>query len=228
MKIVTSSTSHQSNHSDWIEALFDQMLLAYGKKFTDQWGGTDPDKLYEHWRLQLSGYTPAEITRGVAALESRDWPPTLPEFKKLCRPPVDPIVAYYEAVEGVTARERGENGNWSHPAIFWAAASMAHDLKSMGYSALKAHWEKALTEQMEKGQWAPIPDVMVALPAPGKTKADRQQAEKMLAQYKADAMVQKNDDRAWIGKVLERAKRKDETLPAIAVRFAKEALGVET
>lgn len=224
--LQTSSTSIDPLPIKWIEALFEKMSLAYGRKFSDQWAGVDPDKLKAHWAQELATMSRAEISRGYNALENRDWPPTLPEFKKLCRPPVDALNAYYEALNGLQSRERGEVGTWSHPAIFWASVAVsAHDLKTLPYAQIKQRWEAALDEQMAKGEWSAIPAPMVALPAPGKGKTDREQAARMLAQYKADTVIQKNGDRAWIGKVLERAKRKDETLPAISLRFAKEALG---
>ena len=214
----------------WIERLFDKMLLSYGKKFTDQWMGADPDKLIAHWADELATFSREELSRGYAALEARDWPPSLPEFKRMCRPPLDPMVAYYEAVNGVNARERGQKGEWSHPAIFWAAAGMAYDLIHLTYTAIQARWERALKEQMEKGEWAAIPEVAVALPAPGKGRTDREQAEKMVAQYMASAKPAegRDDHTRWIGKILERAKRKDVTLPAIALRMAREALNDKT
>jgi hypothetical protein len=213
---------------DWIERLLDKMLLDYGKKFTDQWGGIDPDKLIAHWSRELAGYLPAELRRGYEALAGRDWPPSLPEFKRMCRPAVDGLVAYYEAVEGVRARERGEMGTWSHPAIFWASVKLAFDLKSLSYSSIKDRWEVALATEMDKGQWAEIPQPSLALPAPGKTHLSREEAVKRLSELHAAAAVKtaktKTDHRAWIGLILARAKRKDPSLPAISLRFAKEAL----
>jgi hypothetical protein len=203
------------------------MLLTYGKKFTDQWGGADPDKLIGHWAQQLGSYTTAELKRGFAALETKDWPPSLPEFKKLCRPPIDSASAYYEAIEGLQRRERGEVGTWSHPAIFWAAASMTYDLLNMTFAAMQKRWDAALIAQMEKGQWESIPKPMVALPAPGHTKTDKQNADRMLAQYKAMDTFNKNGHRSWVEKVFERQKAGDPTLPGIAVRFAKEAMSVK-
>jgi hypothetical protein len=210
----------------WVSEIMDRMLMTYGKKFSEQWGGSDPDKLFGFWSQQLAGFTPAEIKRGLAALETRDWPPTLPEFKKLCRPAVDATAAYYEAVAGVQARERGDVGQWSHPAIFWASVQIgAFDLKSQSYTQIKARWEKALQDEMEKGQWSAIPEPMIALPAPGKTASSREKAAQMLQQLGAsDALKPKSDHRAWIKKALERAKAGDDSLPGITVRFAQEAM----
>jgi hypothetical protein len=214
-----------------VEKLLDKMLLDYGKRFTDMWARTDPDKLVLHWSRELGGYSGAELKRGHDALAARDWPPTLPEFKRMCRPAVDGLVAYYEAVEGVRARERGEMGTWSHPAIFWASVKLAFDLKSLSYSSIKDRWEVALSTEMDKGQWAEIPQPALALAAPGKTHLSREEAVKRLAELHATAAVKtpntKHDYRAWIGKVLERAKKKDSTLPHISLRFAKEALEVK-
>lgn len=228
---LQSSTSTNPIPADWIERLFDKMLLDYGKKFTDQWAGPDPDKLIAHWSRELAGYTPAELRRGYDALAGLDWPPSLPQFKKLCRSGVDSLVAYYEAVAGVNARDRGDMGEWSHPAIFWAASRMAFDLKGQSYSSIKERWEAMLQTELAKGEWAAIPQPALALAAPGKTHLSREEAVKRLAELHATAAVKttntKHDYRAWIGKVLERAKKKDSTLPHISLRFAKEALEVK-
>lgn len=231
MQTLSSKTSTSAPlPQSWVERMFDQMLLTYGKKFTDQWGGADFDKLTAHWAREMASYTPAEIKRGLAALELRDWPPTLPEFKKMCRPPVDTTAAYYEAVNGVQERERGNVGKWSHPAIFWASVQIgAFDLKNVSYSQIKDRWEKALQDEMEKGQWEAIPQPMIALPAPGKTASSREQASQMLQQLGASDMLKpKTDHKAWIKKVAERAKAGDDTLPGISLRFAKEAMEVKT
>lgn len=221
-----SSTSHQLP-SSWVEALFDRMLLNFGKRFTDQWGSADPDKLYAHWARELSGYSREELARGAAALEARDWPPTLPDFKRMCRPPIDPLVAYYEAVEGVVAREKGEMGKWSHPAIFWASTPLAYDLQNMTYKQIETRWNKALQDQLEKGEWAPIPQAAMRLEAPGVTKKDKEEAAKTLQQIGATgALSPKNDHLRWAKRIVEKAKQANHGLSPIQVQFAKEALGV--
>lgn len=222
----TSSTSPPPIPCSWVEALFDRMLLHYGKRFTDQWGGADPGRLTQHWANELAGFTPAELSKGYAALEGRDWPPTVPEFKRLCRPALDVIAAYYEAIEGIQARERGEVGQWSHPAIYWAAVKIgAHDLKNQSFSQMRERWERAFNEVFSQGTWAAIPEPAKALPAPGKTVLSRSDAERRLQELGASGVLKKNTQhRAWIGKVLERAKNKDASLPSISVRMAKEAL----
>lgn len=224
--VTQLSTSHQALPTSWIERMFDRMLLNYGKKFTDQWGGADPDKLIAHWAAEMASYSPQEIKRGLDALELRDWPPTLPEFKKMCRSPIDDTTAYYEAVNGCHARDKGEMGNWSHPAIYWAASKMAFDLKSLTYSAIKDRWNKALHDEMEKGKWEPIPQPMKALPEPGKSELSRDKAKKLVQDLGASSVLERKPGSLdWARKILERDKRGDKYLTGCVVRMAREALG---
>lgn len=171
-----------------IEHVFTAMACEYGKKFADLWGTTDPETLKQHWARRLHGLSRAELGRGLRALQTREWPPTLPEFMKLCRPPIDPLRAYHEALDGMTARvQKGEIGHWSHLAIYWAAVDVgAFDLLNHPYDKLKARWEKALQAQLEAGEWAPIPEPMLALPSPGKSHTASEEAKRQLAALKLE------------------------------------------
>lgn len=205
--------------------MFDKMLLDYGKKFVDQWAGADPDKLIGHWSRELTGYSPEELKRGYDALSSRDWPPSLPEFKKMCRPPVDDVQAYYEAVYGVQARDKGEMGTWTHPAIYWAATRLAFDLKSMSYSQIKDRWIKALHDEMEKGAWEKIPAPMLTLPEPGKADLSREKAAKMLNELGAGEVLKpKTDHKLWAKRIIQRRDEGDKFVTPLQIKFAEEAL----
>jgi len=226
--VATLSTStdwpEEAIPQQWIEKLFEEMLFTYGKKFSDQWAGADPRKLKMHWARKMFSLTNEEMRRGVEAMRKKDWPPTLNEFMSLCKPPIDSTVAYYEAIEGLAERERGNIGTWSHPAIFWASAKMASDLKSLTYSGIKARWEKALTEEIEKGKWAEIPKPTIALPAPGKAELSKEQATKMLSQLGASGILKKSGNpKRWAKRILERVAA-GEVMPDVSVRFAREAL----
>lgn len=201
------------------------MLLAYGKKFTDQWGGTDTSDLIAYWSMEMGGYSGAEIARGLKAMESREWPPTMPEFKKMCRPPVDALKAYYEALAGVQARLAGEFGKWSHPAVYWAAMPLSFDLGSMSYSQVRQRWEAALDEQMERGEWLEIPQPMLALAAPDKPLM-RGEAEKALRALRVNLKKpdSKIDHKWWARNILSRSEQGDKTLSLLQIQFATEAL----
>lgn len=220
--LPTLSTSTEALPTSWVERIFDQMWATFGKKFVDQWGGIEPEKLKSHWAVKLASLTPAELKRGVDALEKQTFCPTLPEFMKLCRPPIDALAAYYEAVAGITERERGESGTWSHPAIFWAHVAIgAHDLKSSTYSHIKQRWENALQAEIDKGVWADIPAPLIALPAPSRRETDRVAAARLLGDLKV-GVNGRSDYRAWIPKLLQRAAN-GEAVPVAALKMAKEA-----
>lgn len=115
------STSHQSAPEGWVERIFQRLAAMYGRKFADAWNGVPQASVKAVWQEGLAGYSPDEIRRGLAECMKRDWPPTLPEFLKMCRPAMDYEAAYVEACEQINKRKHG-NDKWSHPAIFWAAA----------------------------------------------------------------------------------------------------------
>ena len=208
----------------WIDALFAKMTAIYGGKFLDMWRGIDIDSVKQMWAQELNKLSRDDVTRGANALMTQEWPPTLPQFIKLCRPAIDAVAAYYEAVNGVIAREHGNIGEWSHPAIFWASVKVgAFDLKHQTYSAIKGRWEGALNEELAKGNWSAIPEPMIALPPPA--PASKEVAER----YIAETQVIKNQDskvdhKRWAKLIMERHKAGDKTLTHIQISFAKEAL----
>lgn len=209
----------------WVEKLFERMLFDYGKKFTDQWGAADMDKLISHWSSELAGYRGSELDRGIAAMAGRDWPPTLPEFKRLCRPGVDPLKAYYEAVAGVQARISGEHGEWSHPAIYWAAMPIAVELREQAYSQVRSRWETSLAQQLAKSTWDEIPRPMLQLTSPGKSTTSSEKAKAAIAQL-VSTMVNgptDADPKAWARRIVEKHAAGLPVTP-VQLQLAQEAL----
>lgn len=208
--------------------MFSKMLLDYGKKFTDMWQAADSDELIAHWANELAGYTGPEIARGLAALDMRDWPPTLPEFKKMCRPPVDPVDAYWEAVAGLSARAAGRMGVWSHPAIFWAASALAAPMGEQPFAVIRARWERALGDSLAQGQWQPIPDPMAALPAPGKASTSKEEAQRRLRELGASGLLKRcptpGEGKQWARRLLDRAAAGDQRIEWHPVQCAKQTL----
>lgn len=209
-----------------VEWLFDRMLSKWGKSFVDRWMMVDADKLLLDWAKALNGLTELEFRRGVAKLDTFDWPPSQPEFLKACRPEVNPLTAYYEAIEGVRSRERGEVGTWSHPAIFWASVRVtAFELMNQSYSQIKTRWESALAAELNKGNWEPIPTPMLMLPS-SKKRLSREEAGKVLQELRAASGVEPTqaDPKGWAKKILQRHANGDKTLGLIQVEFARQAL----
>lgn len=212
------------------------------------------DGLYPHWwranfptqeaidnwavswaeAFEEAGLQPGDIKAGLKACRTKhDKSPSCAEFIKACRPDIDPLVAYYEAIAGMQARAKGEMGKWSSPAVYWAAVPLAFDLANQTYSQVKHRWEQALHEQMTRGEWAPIPQPMVALPAPGKSMLSREAAGKMLADLGATGVVTRIgesgaalavDHKRWAKRIMERQRAGDKSLKPIQIKFAQQAL----
>lgn len=228
-QISTASTSTPFPEK-WVRALLDKMLMQYGKKFTEQWGAINPDKMAAHWGQELAGYSGPEVGRGVVAMESRDWPPTVPEFKRLCRPPVDTLAAYHEATAGLMARARGEHGSWSHPAVYWAATLLSRDLMGQTYGQVKDRWASVLSGQMANTEWVVIPPPRLQIEAPGKGELSKENATRMLQQLNASGIFKTSKDGVdslrWARRILERVVGGDKSLSIAAINSAKEALGL--
>lgn len=182
----------------------------------------------DNWMIAWSesfieeGITPEMIRGGLKGCRTKyDWPPSCSEFLKACKPSIDPVVAYYEAITGIAVRAHGEMGVWSHPAIYWAAMPLSFDLGSQTFSQMKARWESALNEQMERGNWPAIPAPMVALPAPGKSELSKEKATAMVAEL--GLKLQKTNHTLWYRNILERHAKGDKTLTMVQINFAKEA-----
>ena len=222
---MTLSTSINAIPDSWVEKLFERMVGLYGNKFLDMWGKTDLLQVKAIWAQELGKLSRDEIAKGANALINQEWCPTLPQFIKLCRTDIDAVTAYYEAVNGVVAREKGEIGEWSHPAIFWASVKVgSFDLKNQTYSNIKARWERALDEEINKGQWSDIPQAQIALPPPA-TPATKDIAEKYLAETQIiKKQESKTDHKRWAKIILQREKDGDKTLTHIQLSMAKDAI----
>lgn len=222
------------NGLSMMDHLYNRLDGAYPHKWRSNFPTTDAiDNWKTSWAeaFEEEGIKPADIRNGLKACRTKyDWPPSCAEFIKACRPAVDPMVAYYEAVSGVQARAKGEMGKWSHPAIFWAAMPMAFDLGQQSFSQIKMRWERALAEQMDRGEWALIPAPMIALPEPGKAVLSREQAAKMLQELGASTILKTSSDaidyKRWAKQIVAKTERKNHTVPDWIVRDAKKALGI--
>lgn len=207
MSQLTSPTASQGI-GDLVVA---ELRLMYGTRFAQAWEGLKPREVKDAWNQMLGDMTEAEARVGLVSCLSRDWPPTLPEFMRLCRPWMTPEVAFYEAVAGVTARSRGEIGNWPHPAIYWAAVAVGtHNLLNCGYAVLKTRWERSFGEELARGQWNAVPTPAPALPAPGSAQATKADAEKALKAMGAGAIMNESgrDPRRGAKRILAETGRK--------------------
>lgn len=210
----------------WVDKLIQKMKIFYGAKFAQQWDSIDPKVMRAEWAEELGGYTGPELSAGLTACRTRTFPPTLPEFMALCRPPINPEVAFHEAVKGLSDRRKGERGSWTHPAIYHATIEVGqHDILNCTYATMRGRWEKALAGQLAKGEWAGIPDAVMALPEPKKTELTNEQAQQAMNKLGAGNVLKKTgrDHKAWARKILADPKGRSPT----AITMAKRALEAE-
>jgi hypothetical protein len=211
----------------WIEALWAEMATAYGSKLADLWAGQDIETVQRDWAIKMAKLTPEQIRRGRNALTSQAWPPTLPMFLLLCQPPVEPVKAYYEAIAGLQARSLGEMGHWSHPAIFWAAARMQHDLRSCAYSQIRERWEVALKDELSKNGWPDITAPALALAAPGTNhETSKERGRELLSAVRNIVNKSQNDTnpKQWAHNIIEKSKQPNHGLTQAVIDIAQEAL----
>jgi hypothetical protein len=142
----------------------------------------------EAWALAFADEALTMDDVAVAVKRCRmqfDWPPSLPEFLKLCRPSVEPESAFYEAVAQMRNRSAGVPDVWSHPAIYWAAVEFGTwDLRSMAYDRCRARWGRVLAAAISDRR-GHIPAPMMALPAPGEATPDPDGIARLLAGARA-------------------------------------------
>lgn len=177
-----------AKRSEWIDRLFARLGAMYGSKFKAMWDGQDIAGVKSVWMDDLAEFTPAEITVGVNACKTREWPPTLPEFIRLCRPSIDYERAFYDAIDQMRRRDSG-NDDWPSAATYWAAVSIGRDLVCRPYVELRARWSKAVDDAVAAIRRGDIPDSvparLSALPSPGQSSPDRATVRANLERLKA-------------------------------------------
>lgn len=156
-------TDRQPVPEVWVERIFTRLTAQLGSKIADLYGGIDAAAVKAEWAQALSGFEPAEIGRGIESCQTRVFAPTLGEFLRMCRPALDPEIAWIEACEGMQARGRGEVGDWSHPAVYRAAHQIAFELRAGSFKEHRKRWEWLLDREFRKGWLLGVPKPMTAL-----------------------------------------------------------------
>lgn len=141
----------------FIQELFESFGAQLGSKVAEFYGNSQPDVVQREWACGLAGFRRRELERGIAAVRSRRFVPTLGEFVQLCRPALDPEYAWHEAVDGLHARDCGEVGAWSHPAVYRAARVMQHELRTMSFPGVRKRWERILEREFASGWGEEVP-----------------------------------------------------------------------
>ncbi|MBV6321925.1 hypothetical protein [Duganella violaceipulchra] len=244
-----STSHHADGPSVWLmprpklggRTILDELFNRFDGSYAGTWKAkfSGPQSI-QNWKdacarvFDREGLTLSQVAAGFEAYERLypTWPPTAQEFANICNPPVDPVAAYHEALSGLEARGKGEQGAWSHPAIFWAASGMRIELASQPGQFMKERWAAALKAQLARGTWEPIPEPRVLLPAPGKSPTSQEDAQRMLAKLGAQGITKTAksdiDGKRWAKRIMERFERGDRSLKAFQIKEARIALGIKT
>lgn len=151
----------------WVERLFERLAAILGARMADIVAGSKPEDVKREWALALAGFGDNEIRRGIASTRTCKFPPNLPEFLHLCRPALDPELAWVEAEEGLRSHAAHERFAWTHPAVYWASRTFAVELRSDTFAKHRKRWQMVLGQEFAKGFWAAPPDpTQRALAAP--------------------------------------------------------------
>lgn len=200
MGALSTSTSQWLQVRNWgdgnkpismMDRLFNRMDGSYPHKWRSAFAN---QQAIQNWRdawaeaFDEESLNPAEIKAGIVACRKLyDWPPSLPEFLKACRPSIDCERAFIEAVEQMRKRASGSD-SWSSPVVYWAAASLGSDLSNSHYGAITKRWAAALDKasaRIKSGELTnEVPARLEALPAPGRQSISGEQAIANIAMLK--------------------------------------------
>lgn len=185
-----SSAEPATVPASWVDRVFERLTAQLGTKVADLWAGSNPEAVRREWGEALAGFEPREIARGLEATRARAFAPTLGEFLRLCRPALDPEVAWLEAQDGMRQRDLGQRGEWSHPGVYRAARDMAHEVKTGNYRENRKRWEWLLGRELARGWLFDVPAAPQRLgssdaPTRGPTPEERAKLAALLAQFRA-------------------------------------------
>ena len=97
-----------SLNAEWVDVLFTKLSLVYGRDFFGRWEGLDLDAVKADWAHELAGFAHHReaIVYGLAHLPPK--PPTVLEFRAICRMAPAPATPRLEAPVANVARVRSE------------------------------------------------------------------------------------------------------------------------
>lgn len=195
---------------EWIERIFVRLSTIYGGQFSKLWDGVDPDAVKLTWSEGLAGVTGDEIGRALQTCLKREWPPTLPEFRKLCHPPPDYQRMFINACGSC----------YPDALTYWAAQQFGHfELRNSSWRAAEKRWQTIVDELIEDQPLPPIPEHVgaKAIPAPGKTRNPAVAAEHIAA---IKQMKPGEPSKEWAKRIMADPVR----YPSISREFARQAL----
>lgn len=167
-----------------------RMSEIYGHKWVSQ-HGTQPS---DTWTVALADVTVEQIAHAFRALlrELPEWPPSLPDFVRLCRPSPESLglpsarEAFQEAAKNMHPA-CAASASWSHPAVYHAAREVGSSrFRTASAESVWKEFEHAYAVTVRaviEGQ--ELPEIPKALPAQVSRPTDQAEALKRIAAMKA-------------------------------------------
>ena len=94
--------------SAWIDRIFDKLTLTYGQAFLNRWKDLDLNAVKSDWMHELDGMERHPEAIAFALSNLNDKPPTVIEFRAMCRRAPSPVVPALEAPKADPERVRAE------------------------------------------------------------------------------------------------------------------------
>ena len=209
-----------SSRSAWHEihpklgvSLMDHLFNRLDGMYPNRWRAAFSNEYaIANWRdawaeaFDEEGITTQMISDALSACrKAYDWPPSLAEFMKVCKPAIDVDAALYEAIDQMRARQQGKD-EWSHPAVFWAAARVGEfDMLGQTFAVLKPRFEAALNAVLKGDNFQPVPPRVPMLQAPGRAESTREYGRQRLDELGASGVVKnvsKGGNLKWAHRVI--------------------------
>ncbi|WP_174936741.1 replication protein P [Burkholderia lata] len=234
------TTTSMFKQSIWLEqhpklgiSLMDHLFNRLDGTYPNRWRiSFANEQAVANWRDSWSEafdeecLTPQMVADGLKACrKSYDWPPSLTEFLKACKPRINVDAAIYEAIEQMRKRQHGKD-TWSNPAIYWAAVKVGEfDMVSQTFSQIKPRFESALKVVLE-GTVLPVPVRVPALSAPGAAISTREYGAQRLQELGASAAFKRSPGGANIGWALSIVEEEKKTgkVPFNKLSIARQAI----
>jgi hypothetical protein len=200
-----------------MDHLFNRLDGAYQNRWRAAFSG---ENAIANWRetwaesFDDERIKPADIATAIKAVTRKyDWPPSLAEFLKLCRPAPEYELLHRDAVKAM------RTGEWDSPLLYWATQKTGgFEMRSEPYKRTEKIWKSAIDDLMASGILPDIPPQREPLPAPGQQSISREDAAKRIAEL--GAVVGITSSKAWAKRIIDNPKN----YPAISLEFASEAL----
>jgi hypothetical protein len=177
--------------------LWGQMASKYGHRWTSQYGaepwndrGAGAGNVWQH---DLGGLTRQDLERGIERCMERDdaWPPTLPEFRRLCLPRPEDFGVPDEEEAFMEAAGRAHpcapQHDWSHPTVVAAFRRMGrHRFHELERREARRAWHTVWRRVVRQYMAGRLDEAEIALPAPKDSSAPPEPASPETANREMD------------------------------------------